>query len=395
MSHGALEGIRILDFTWLLAGPYATRTLADFGAEVIKVQTGNMATGAESNSTGYFNTWNRNKLGITLNMAHPEGRKLALRLVAICDILVENFTPRVMAQWGLDYPALRQMKPDIIMVSLSGFGQTGPWRDFAALGPTIQALSGMTHLTSSGNSPPEGIGYSYADPLSGMFAAYAVLAALEYRTRTGQGLYIDMSEYEALCCLLGPALLDYSINGTVAGPEGNTDSTLTAAPHGCYKCQGEDRWCVIAVFTDAEWHAFCRVMGNPAWTEQERFASLHQRHQHAGELDRMVEQWTANYTPEQVMSLLQEAGVPAGVVSSSADLASDPQLNRRGFFVNARHPRLGTTSFDRTPIRLSRTPAESWKAAPLLGQHNRYVYQELLGISVEEYQDYVNRGVIA
>jgi len=395
MSHGVLQGIRILDFTWLLAGPYATRILADFGAEVIKVQTGKMATGAESNATGYFNTWNRNKLGITLNMAHPEGRKLALRLVTISDILVENFTPRVMAQWGLDYRTLSQIKPDIIMVSLSGFGQTGPWRDFAALGPTIQALSGMTHLTSSGNDPPEGIGYSYADPLSGMFTAYAVLAALEYRTRTGRGLYIDISEYEALGCLLGPALLDYSVNGTIAEPEGNTDNSLTAAPQGCYKCRGEDRWCTIAVFTDAEWHALCKVMGNPAWTEQERFASIQQRHHHAGELNRLVEQWTANYTPEQVMNRLQEAGVPAGVVNSAADLAGDPQLTSRDFFVHARHPRLGNTSFDSTPIRLSRTPPVSWKAAPRLGEHNHYVYRELLGLEEDEYQDYVNHGVIA
>ncbi len=395
MDSGALQGIRVLDFTWLLAGPYATRILADFGAEVIKVQSRRLANGAESNATGYFNTWNRNKLGITLDLSHPEGRGLALELVKVSDVVVENFTPRVMANWRLDYAALKKVKPDIIMMSLSGMGQTGPWRDFAALGPTIQALSGLTHLTSSGHGPPEGIGYSYADPLAGMLAAFAILSALEHRAGTGDGLYIDISQYETICCLLGPALLDYSVNHNLAIPEGNIDESVTAAPYGCYQCRGDDRWCVITVFTEDEWHALCRVMGNPAWTRQAKFSSLGQRLAHAGELNQLMEQWTADYTPEQVMKTLQEAGVPAGVVNNAADMANDPQLNSRGFFTQAQHPLLGDTSFDSTPVRLSSTPARSWRAAPLLGQDNRYVYHDLLGLGDEQFQRYIEQGIIA
>ncbi|MFH1169265.1 MAG: CoA transferase [Chloroflexota bacterium] len=393
MNEGALSGIRVLDFTWLLAGPYATRLLADFGAEVIKVQSGKTATGAESNATGYFNTWNRNKLGITLDMSHPEAKELALGLVKISDVVIENFTPRVMANWGLGYERLSEVKPDIIMLSLSGMGQTGPWRDFAALGPTIQALSGITQLTSFSQGPPQGIGYSYADPLAGMFAAIAILAALEYRTATGRGQYIDISEYEAMCSLLGPAILDYSVNGHAAGPSGNTAGYAPAAPHGCYRCLGDDRWCTIAAYTEEEWHVLCRVIGSD-WDKEERFAGALQRQQHAGELDELLGQWTARYTAEQLMKMLQAAGVPCGVVNSAADLADDPQLTAHDFFIRLPHPVLGDTSSDGTPIRLSGTPASFRRAAPLLGQDNDYVYHDLLGLDKKELQQYIEKGVI-
>ena len=395
MQEDALKGIRVLDFTWLLAGPYATRMLADFGAEVIKVQSGKTATGAESNDTGYFNTWNRNKLGITLDMSHPEGRQLLLELVKISDVMIDNFTPRVMSNWGLDYEALRKVNPGLIMVSMSGMGQAGPWKDFAALGPTIQALSGMTYLTSFSQSLPLGIGYSYADPLAGLIATLAVLAALEHRTRTGDGQHIDISEYEAMCSLLGPTLLDYSINHNDAVPQGNACDCVAAAPHGCYRCLGDDRWCVIAVFSDDEWHALRRVLNNPDWAKQEKFSSLSKRQEHTEELNELLAQWTAKHTPEEVMAMLQEAGVPSGIVNNAADLANDSQLIDRGFFIQLPHPVLGSASFDSTPIRLERTPARFWRAAPLLGQDNSYVYHDLLGLDDERLCKYLEKGVIA
>ena len=395
MSKDVLEGIRVLDFTWLLAGPYATRILADFGAEVIKVQSGKTASGAESNNTGYFNTWNRNKLGITLDMTHPEARGLALKLVEVSDVVIENFTPRVLANWDLGYESVKKAKPDIIMVSLSGMGQTGPWQNFAALGPTVQALSGITCLTSSDRERPVGVGYSYADTVAGMFAALAVLAALEHRAGTGQGQYIDMSEYEAMCSLLGPAILDYSVNRNVAVPGGNATDAIPAAPYGCYRCLGDDRWCVIAVFTDQEWRALCRVMGSPDWVRQAKFSSLLKRKQHAAELDELLGRWTSNYAPEQVMPLLQEAGVSCGVVNNAADLANDPRLKNRDFFIQLPHPVLGKTYADSTPVRMSRTPAQFRRAAPQLGQDNSYVYQELLGLDEAQLRDYIDRGIIA
>ncbi len=395
MDENALRGIRVLDFTWLLAGPYATRILADFGAEVIKVQSGKTATGIESNATGYFNTWNRNKLSITIDMTHPESKELVLNLVKISDVVIENFTPRVMTNWGLSYEVMKKVKPDLIMVSMSGMGQTGPWRDFIALGPTIQALSSITYLTSYSKGPPVGIGYSYADPLAGLAAALATLAALEYRARTGQGQHIDISEYEVMCSLLGPTMLDYSVNHNLAVPRGNTSEHIPASPYGCYKCLGDDKWCVIAIFNDNEWHALCHTMGNPSWAKQQKFSNLLERLEHGEELDKLLEQWTLKYTSEELMNMLQEAGIASGVVSNAADLANDPQLKSRGFFIQLDHPILGNTNSDGTPIRLSRTPAQYLRASPLLGQDNRYVYQDILGLSEEQLRQYIEKGIIS
>ena len=395
MSADVLQGLRVLDFTWVLAGPYATRILADFGAEVIKVQSRKTARGAEDNATGYFNTWNRGKLSITLDLSRPEGRELALRLVGMSDVVMENFTPRVMSNWGLGYENLKGVKPDLIVLSMSGMGQTGPWRDFAAFGPTIQALSGITYLTSFVPDSPLGLGYSHADHVAGLFAALAVLVAMEYRDKTGEGQYIDVSEYEAMCTLLGPAIMDGVVNNNAVIPHGNHPDYDMAAPYGCYRCLGDDRWCVIAVFTDEEWQALCRVLGNPPWTEEIRFSTLWQRRQHIAELDEFLEQWTIQHSPEDIMNLFQGAGIATGVVKDARELAEDPQLAARDFFTETLHPVLGKTKFDSTPIRLERTPVQLGRAAPLLGQDNRYVYQELLGIGEQEMSRYIEDGIIS
>jgi len=395
MSVDVLQGLRVLDFTWVLAGPYATRILADFGAEVIKVQSRKTARGVELNTTGYFNTWNRGKLSITLDLSHPKGQELALKLVSMSDVVMENFTPRVMPNWGLSYENLKKVKPDLIMVSMSGMGQTGPWRDFGAFGPTVQALSGITYLTSFVPDSPTGLGYSHADHVAGLFAALAVLVALEYRDKTGEGQCIDVSEYEAMCTLLGPAIMDYAVNHNSTIPHGNHPDDTLAAPYGCYKCLGDDKWCVIAVFTDEEWQTLCKVLGSPPWTKQERFSTIWQRRQHIEELNELLEQWTSKHSPDEVMNLLQGAGVAAGVVKDARELAEDPQLAARGFFVEALHPVLGKTVFDSTPIRLERTPVRFGQAAPLLGQDNRYVYQELLGMGEQELSRYIEDGVIS
>ena len=394
MSLDALSGLRVLDFTWVLAGPYATRILADFGAEVIKVQSQKTAKGAESNDSGYFNTWNRNKLGITLDLSHPKGRELFLRLVGVSDVVVENFTPRVMANWNLSYEQLKRVRPNIIMLSMSAMGQNGPWRDFTAFGPTIQSLSGLTYQTSFTPDTPIGLGYSYADHVAGLVATLAILAALEYRDRTGEGQFIDLSEYEAMCTFLGPALMDYTINHNSPLPQGNRPDYTPAAPYGCYRCRGDDRWCAIAVFNEDEWHALCGILGNPAWTEDPRFSTLSRRMEHTDELDELLEQWTVRHTAEEVMEQLQAAGIAAGVVKDAGDLAQDPHLAARNFFIESQHPLLGNTTADSTPIKLSRTPARFQRPAPLLGQDNRYVFQELLGLSQGELSRYIKNGVI-
>jgi crotonobetainyl-CoA:carnitine CoA-transferase CaiB-like acyl-CoA transferase len=391
----SLAGVRVLDFTWMLAGPYATRLLADFGAEVIKVQSKLTATGAEQNDTGYFASWNRNKLGITLDLSRAEARQLALELASKCDLVMENFTPRVMDGWGLGYGDLKLIKPDIVMVSLSGFGRSGPWRNHAALGPTVQALAGLTQLTSYDDGRPVGMGFAYADHISGLYAALAALAALRHRDKTGQGTCVEISELEAACSMLGPTLLDYSVNCRAAEPAGNRAELGQAAPHGCYRCKGDDRWCVIAVFSDEEWQSLCTVMGQPQLALQDKFSSIRSRLENANELDSLIEGWTLNLTPREVTEMLQSAGVPAAGVNDARDLAGDLQLKERGFFIELEHPVLGLTRADGNPIRLSTTPPQYNKAAPLLGGDNRRVFVDMLGMDEGKYKRYLARGIIA
>ena len=394
MDQGILHGIRVLDFTWMLAGPYTTRILADFGAEVIKVQSKKTAKGAESNLTGYFNTWNRNKKGITLDLDHPEAKEILLKLTQISDVLVENYTPRVMSNWGLSYEKLKEVRPDLIMVSMSGFGQTGPRKDYVALGPTLQALSGFTYLTSFHPDAPMGLGYAYADTIAGLYGAFAILAALEFRTGTGEGQYIDLSELEAISTLMGPTLLDVSANHKRVFPQGNHSEHIPAAPYGCYQCLGEDRWCVIAVFDEREWKALCHVLGHPPWTEEEKFSTPSKRKDHEETLNDLLEQWTLQHTPEEVVDLLQKAGVSAGVIQNVEDLAKDPHLTARDFFIHLKHPILGDTISSTTPFKFKEVPTTGWKAAPLFGEHNRYVYLELLGVTEDELSSYIERGII-
>jgi benzylsuccinate CoA-transferase BbsF subunit len=376
-SQSVLKGFRILDFTWVLAGPYATRLLADFGAEVIKVQP--LLPGEEDEfAGGYYNTWNRDKLGITLDKSQPDGIALAKKLVALSDAVVENFAPRVMANWGLDYENLKAIKPDIIMLSLSTMGSTGPRRDYTGFGPTIQAFSGLTYLTSYPGGPPLGLGTAYADHVGALFACLALIGALEYRRKTGEGQYVDVSQVEAMASLLGDAFVPAE----------------EAAFQGVYHCQGEDRWCAITIATDEEWANFKKALGSPPWAEDRRFAKAASRIKNKKKLNELIENWTKIRPAEEVMALLQKNGVAAGVVQSAADLAQDPQLKERGFFVELDHPETGKTISDATPVRLSATPPLYVRPAPLPGQDNDYVYGELLGLSDSELAELKKQGVI-
>jgi benzylsuccinate CoA-transferase BbsF subunit len=395
MQPKILDGIRVLDLTRIVAGPYTTRLLADFGAEVIKIQTSALAQGIESNSTPYFCAWNRNKKSITLNLDHPEARELFLKLVAISDIVVENFSPRVMSNWELQYENLRKSNPQLIMLSMSGMGQTGPWKDYVAFGPTVQALGGLTYLTAYDPNEPMGLGYAYADMVAGLYGAIAVLGALEYRDQTGQGQSIDLSEYEAVCTTLGPTLMAAGVNADEIFPAGNDDPDVPAAPYGCYRCSGEDRWCVVAVFDESQWRGFCSVLGRPAWSDTERFSSLPNRKKFKDELDRRIGRWMAGQTAENAVERLQQAGVPAGVVQNAEDLANDPQLLSNGFFVSLDHPVFGKIKTDTYPFKFKDRRQAPWKAAPLLGEDNHFVFGTLLGMSDAMIQAYMSRGIIA
>lgn len=384
-----LQGVRVLDFSWVLSGPYATRLLGDFGAEVIKVQSAKTAKGAESPDSPWFATWNRNKRSITLDMGRKEAVAIALRLACVSDIVVENFSPRVFMNWGLGHEALARANPAIVTIGISAMGRTGPWKDYVAFGPAFHALSGLTHASVAPSGEPMGPGYAYADHVIGLYAALAALAALEARARTGRGSFVDLSGYEAACTVMGGAWRNRS---------DSKNDEAGAEPSGCYRCIGDDRWCVVSVFGEAQWRVLCRITGHEHWLRDEAFSSARARVANRARLDAEFGAWTAQRTAEEIVARLQDAGIAAGVVQSAEDLVGDPQLAARGFFVPLGHPVLGARLADRPAIRFADDvqPAlpPSWRAAPSLGEANEYVLGELLGMSRRELSRLRRDGVL-
>lgn len=403
-SQQALTGIRILDFSWFGAAPIGTKLLADHGAEVIRVESMTrpdllrvVGTGhfrdyiPDVNGSGFFNDFNSSKYGITLNLNHNKGLEVARRLVAISDVVIDSFTRKAMHKWGLYYDGLVQIKPDIIVVNASQQGHTGPHADALGFGYNLQALAGINHLTGYSDGYPLGTSVNYPDFVIPMFVASVIMSALIHRRRTGKGQHIDLSQYQAMASLLGPTLMDYMMNGRIQTRTGGRSAT--AAPHGVYRCQGEDRWCVITVYTDEEWNALCRVIGDPAWAQEARFSTLMGRLQHVDDLDRCLNEWTMEHPPEEIMHLLQKEGIAAGVVQNAQDLLErDPQLRHRGHYHQLDHPVTGPTLYMGPAFALSATPAEL-RPAPCLGQHNAYVYGQLLGMSDADIAAYTDEEV--
>jgi len=367
-----LRGIRVLDFTRMLSGPYATRILGDFGAEVIKVQSRLTASGAERNDSPYFGAWNRNKRSIGLNMSHPQAREILLDLASISDIVIENFSPRVMANWQLTYRDLQAVKPDLIMVSVSAVGQTGPWRNCTGFAETFHALSGLMHDTSRSRDLPVSIGFAYGDVIAGLYASLAVLVFLEHRDRTGEGQYVDLSAYEALCTL----------------PNFDDEESW-----GCYPCAGKDRWCVISIPDEAGWRKFCRI-ADLQELKCAPFSAWRRKGRKRSELDRRIAQWTANFAADSIVRRLQRAGVAAAAVQSAEDLANDPHLKARNFFIHLNHPKAGMCFADRSALWPWNEDHQSWKAAPELGEANHYVFVDLLGHSETEYKKMTRKGIL-
>jgi len=343
------------------------------------------------NRTGTFAIFNDSKLGITLNLKHPQGLEVAKRLVAWADILIENFVPGVMARNGLSYEAASEVNPSIIYLSSCNMGQTGPKASQRGFGSQLTSQSGYTYLTGDPDGEPMLLFGPYIDFVAVGFGLVAVLAALDYRRRTGKGQHIDLSQYETGLQFIAPALLDYDVNGRVMSRMGNRSPS--AAPHGAYPCRGEDRWCVIAVCTEDEWLAFCRATGHPEWAEETRFGSLAARKAHEDELDALVSAWTSQLTPHAVMETLQAAGVRAGVVNRLSDLFADPQLAHRRIWRELLHPELERFHYVAPPFILSETPAEL-RPSPLLGEHNQLVYREILGVPDRKIKQLISDGVI-
>ncbi|MFA5308553.1 MAG: CoA transferase [Dehalococcoidales bacterium] len=367
-TKSILHNVRVLDFTRVLAGPYATRLLGDFGAEVIKVQRPGTPADEDAFARGYYNTWNRNKRSITLDLNKPEGLALAKKLAGISDAVIENFTPRVMENWGLDYTSLKKIKSDIIMVSMSAMGRQSPRRDYTGYAPTVHALAGLTGRMALPGGPPLGPGFSYADHIAGLYASLGLLGALEERTKTGEGQYLDISEVDVMRGLL-------------------TDEEAPSAPNNIYPCR-DGGWCAAAVFTEEEWRGLKRALGSPGWAEDAQFSTAEGRRENRAELDGLISVWTREHTANEVMSLLQANGAAAGKVQDAADLAKDPQLKARGFFIQ------GDVLTDASPIRMGRGGAEYERPAPAPGQDNDYVYGKLLGLSAGEISALKNKGVI-
>ena len=394
-GRAALTGVRVLDLTRILAGPYATRLLADFGAEVIKVQSSKTARGSEENGTPYFAAWNRNKRSVTIDLGRPEARDILLRLAACSDVVVENFSPRVMANWGLTYDALKEVRPDVIMASISAAGQTGPWKDIVAFGPTFHALSGLTSALSASGGAPVCPGHAYGDTIIGLYAALAILAALERRESAGVGAYIDLSGYEAVCTLLGPGLMEAAAAGLGSERrDRDLNPCASGAASGCWQCLGQDRWCVIAISNENEWRSFCSVALLPELSDP-RFSSAEGRSRHWQELDGLIGSWTMANEAEKIVDNLRKAGVAAAVVQNAEDVAKDRRLARRGFFVPISHRGLGSLVSDRSALRDAGMDGEHWRGAPLLGADNEYVFGKLLGLTGKEIDSYRDKGVIS
>jgi len=391
-SPKALDGIRIVDFTWAWAGPYGTFQLGLFGAEVLKVEsaqrldhtrstsltTGQRFTGHDSSTI--FNDLNLNKRSVRLNLTQPEAVEIARRLVAVSDVAVQNMRPGVMDRLGLGYEDLRKAKPDIIMLSSSALGSTGPERTYVGYAPVFAAIGGLASVTGVAGGAPVPL-YGSVDLRSATMSAFALLAALNQRARTGEGQHIDLSSAESVTCLIGHLFAEYQITGRLPRRRGNDDGHM--APHNSYRCRG-DEWVTIAVGSDAGWMAFCRTLGEPGWTRDGRFANGPGRWKNRRALDSLVEAWTQERSAEEATQLLQAAGVAALPCLGPAGLAHDRQLEAREFIEPVRHPVLGRRDVVGAPWKLSGTPARIDRAAPLLGEHNDYVLHQVLGIPREE-----------
>jgi len=401
MQKQPFAGVKVLDFSWGVAGPLVTKYLADYGATVVRIESPQRPCGTRVSPpfkdnvpgvdrAGYYAFFNANKYSLGLDLNHPQAREVARRLVAWADVVAESYSAGTMEKWGLGYESLKRIKPDIIMLSASSQGQDGPHASFSAFGIPLTGLAGFAHFTGWPDGSCLPLPSAYSDFISPRFAAATLIAALDYRRRTGKGQYIDCSQSEASIHFLAPAMLDYTFNGHQGERLGN--ASPYACPHGVFCCQGEDRWCAIAVFNEQEWQALCQLC-NLDWSQDPRFSTLLNRKRNEDELNRLIEEWTVNFTAEEVMSEMQSRGIPAGVVQNARDLCLDPQLRERGYFWKLDHPVLGPFLHLGQPSRLSDTPAIPNMPAPCLGQHTEHVCTQMLHMSDEEFLELYQAGV--
>jgi benzylsuccinate CoA-transferase BbsF subunit len=413
MQKLPLTGIRILALEFMWAGPLNTLMLTNLGAEVIKVEHhqargpaaeagkpaillrayANGETGERPwNRSGFLNQFMLGKRSLVMDLIHPRGKELFLKLVEISDVVQDNYSARVMPNFGLDYPDLKEVNPRIIMVRQSGFGVVGPYKDYIAGGCPTGVHGGLPFYHGYHDDEPMRPESCIVDPWAGLHACCAVLTALWQRRRTGQGQFIDSGQCESVATVLGDRVLGYQIDSDLPPRVGNRH--LSMAPHNCYPCRGEDKWIAIAVATDDEWSALCRVMGDPPWTEEERFSDQSSRSSNQDELDRRIGEWTRGHDHIELMHILQKEGIAAGAVLDQREVMEDPHLKERRCYVEIDHPETGIRPYARSPWHMSRAlqPAQR---APLMGEHNRYVLGELLGLSEQEITELEKEEVIS
>lgn len=400
-----LTGIKVADFSWFGAGPICGENLATFGATVVRVESEAHLDGLRSvgpfppgkntyNVSGYFNNYNAGKLDLTLNLTTELGKRMAMKLIAWCDVFLTNFTPRIIEKWGLTYDELVGVNPEIVAVYQPMQGSDGPHKYFMGFGAVLGPITGYSYLSGFPDRPPMGLGTNYPDyVINPGHTLVAILAALHYRRRTGKGQRIELAQVESSVAPHAAALLDYTANGRVQIRGGNR--LPHASPHGAFRCKDgvwekkpEDRWIALGVFDDEQWRALVEAMGSPAWAADAKFSTLAGRKAHEDVLEAHITAWTGERVAEEVMALLQSKGVPAGVVQNARDmLEGDEHLKAREYYVYLDHPEAGRTAYDGPPFRLSKTPGALRWPAPLLGQHNEQVCKEILGMTDEEIAD--------
>ena len=408
MQELPLEGIRVLDFCQMWAGPHATEWLSVMGAEVIKVETslridymrtvgappGLAGTGPNVGSA--FASLNWGKKSISLNMTKPKAQALAKKLIKICDVVSENFGGGVLERWGLSYEEMKRIKPDIIYYAGSGYGRSGPHKERPAYAEIVDAFTGATFSNGYPGGEPNVIGVSpWTDGAQAIHGAVAILTALYHRMNTGEGQYIDAAMIEGNANFLGEMVMGYIINGNIGERIGNRDAIM--APHGCYPCKmtgDEDEWIALAVANQKEWESLCRLMGNPDWTKQEEFSDELKRWDNQEELDKYLTGWTRQYGAYELTAILQKAGIAATPSLSTKQFTHDKHIKTRGFFKKPNHPVLGNKVLAGLPIKFSDYAEGNYHTPPLLGEYNEYVFGKLLGLSKEEIRQLTEEKVL-
>ena len=414
MKPGALDGVKVADFSWFGAGPICALHLASYGATVVRIESEThidslrtiapMPPGKTGyNMSGYFNNFNAGKYDLLLNMNAEGAQAIARRLIEWADVFLSNITPRVIERWGLTYDKLSEWNPKIIAAYQPMQGYDGPHRDFLGFGAVLTPITGYSYLAGSPQSKPIGVGTNYPDyVINPGHTLVAILAALHYRRRTGKGQHIECAQLESSVAPLGPAIFDYTANGVVQERAGNR--IPEAAPHNAYRCipltdggrTMDQRWLAIACFNEGQWRALVDALDNPAWAREEKLNTLEGRKQNEADLDANISAWTADKDAYKLMSDLQSRGVPAGVVQSAREiLDNDEHMRDRGYYAYLDHPETGRAAYDGPPFRLSKTPGELRWPAPLLGEHTEYVCKDLLGLNDEEIADLMVAGVLA